>query len=124
MAYLEKPKGYWYWFKKVVRICFPMKKDFYGLGDALWEAICKATHAILKLLSRALLLITFPISVPILAVVFRRENKRVMLHRAKWLSEEYNGMPPEFTKEQAQSVLDGEKTYEDLKKENEAKWNS
>lgn len=124
MAYLEKPQGYWHWFKQVVRMCFPMKQDFYGLGDALWEVICKLTHAVLKCLSRLLLLITSPFSVPVLTMLCVAENARVMEHRAKRLSEEWDGMPPEFTEEEVQKVLDGEITLEQLRKEKEDKWNS
>lgn len=124
MEFLEKPQGYWYWFKQVIRMCFPMKQDFHGLGSALWQTSCKLTHAVLKCLSRLLLLMTLPLSVPLLTILFVSENERVMKHRAKRLSEEWDGFPPEFTKEEVQKVLDGEITLEQLRKEKEDEWDS
>lgn len=124
MAYLEQPKGYWYWFKQTLRMCFPMKKDFYGLGDALWEAVCALSGVMLKIVVRLAILLTFPVSVPLIAALFKRDNRNVMEARAKLLSEEWDGFPPEFTKEEVRKVLDGETTLEQLRKEKEAKWNS
>lgn len=122
MAYLEKPQGYWHWFKQVLRMCFPMKKDFYGLGEVLWGAICALFSLLLKIVVRLLLLLTLPVSVPVITILLKRRNKRVMEHRAKRLSEEWDGMPPEFTKEEVQRVLNGEITLEQLRKEKEDKW--
>lgn len=124
MDYLEQPKGYWHWFKQVLRMCFPMKKDFYGLGEALWEAASKLVDTLLKCVVRLLLLITFPISVPVLTFILVKVNQKNMEYRAKRLSEEWDGLPPEFTKEEVQRVLDGETTLGQLRKEKEAKWNS
>lgn len=124
MAYLEKPQGYWHWFKQVVRMCFPMKKDFYGLGEVLWEATCALTNSLLKTIVRLLLLLTLPVSVPVITVLLKRRNKRVMEIRAKRLSEEWDGFPAQYTQEEVDSVLKGEKTLEQLEKEKEAKWNS
>lgn len=124
MAYLEQPKGYWYWFKQVARMCFPMKHDFYGLGDALWEAVCALSGAMLRITARLVILLTFPVSVPLIAAILKRHNKRVMEIRAKLLSEKWDGFPPQFTKEEVQKVLDGEITLEQLRKEKEDRWNS
>lgn len=124
MAYLEQPKRYWYWFKYALRMCFPMKNDFYGLSEALWEAVCALTSTTLKIVVRLVLLLTSLISVPVLAVLFERKNKRVMEIRANRLSEEWDGLPAQYTREEVDSVLKGEKTLEQLEKEKEAKWNS
>lgn len=124
MAYLEKPQGYWYWFKQFVRMCFPMKKDFYGLGEVLWGAASKLADTLLRCVVRCLLLLTSPLSVPVLVLITVKANKMTMEYRAKRLSEEWGGFPPEFTKEEVQKVLEGEITLEQLRKEKEAKWNS
>lgn len=121
MAFLEKPQGYWYWFKEAVRMCFPMKKDFHQLGTVLWEALCKTVHVTLICISRLLLLASSPVSVPIIALLFTKANKATMEQRAKWLTE---GFPAQYTREEVDSVLKGEKTLEQLEKEKEAKWNS
>ena len=122
MAYLEKPKGYWYWFKQSVRMCFPMSKDFYGLGDVLWEAASKLAYTLLRCVVRCLLLITSPLSVPVIALIAVKANKMTMEYRAKRLSEERDGFPPEFPKEEVQKVLDGEKTFAQIIKEKESKY--
>lgn len=109
MAFLEKPKGYWHWFKQTVRMCFPMKKDFYGLGEVLWEALCKTVYVLLLCISRLLLLITSPVSAPIIALLFTKANKATMERRAKQLSEEWDGFPAQCTREEVDSVLNGEK---------------
>lgn len=54
MAYLEKPQCYWYWFKQFVRMCFHMKKDFYRLGEVLWEAASKLADTLLRSVVRCL----------------------------------------------------------------------
>lgn len=115
MAYLEKPKGYWYWFKQSLRMCFPMKKDFYGLGDAI---MCIGA-VILRQIFRLIVLVTFPISVPAFALVFKISEKNTMQRRAKTLSQDWDGMPPMYTKEQVEAVLRGETTQEELDAEQE-----
>lgn len=124
MAFLEKPQGYWHWFKQAVRMCFPMKKDFYGLGEVLLEALCETSRVTLLCISRLLLLITSPVSVPIFALLFTKANKTTMERRAKQLSEEWDGFPAQYTREEVDSVLNGEKTLEQLEKEKEEKWKS
>lgn len=124
MAFLEKPKGYWYWFKEAVRMCLPMKKDFHQLGIVLWETLCKIVHVTLLCISRLLLLITSPVSVPIIALLLTKSNKSTMEHCAKRLSAEWDGFPAQYTREEVDSVLNGKKTLEQLEKEKEAKWNS
>ena len=124
MAFLEKPKGYYHWFKQAVRMCFPMKQDFYGLGEALWEAVCKLTNAVFYCLTRLLILLTFPISIPLITILCTRQNERVMKRRAKMMTEPCRGWSAQFTEDEVQSVLSGEKTLAQLEKEKEAKWSS
>lgn len=124
MAFLEKPKGYWHWFKQAVRMCFPMEQDFQGLGHALWEASCELASSLAYCVVRLFFLLTFPISVPLLSFIFTKVNKKTMERRAEYLSEECDGFPPQYTREEVDSVLSGEKTLEQLEKEKEAKWNS
>lgn len=94
MEYLEKPKSYWYWVKSAVRMCFPMRHDFYGIGEAVVDiAKCIGTQLI-----RLLLLILFPLAIPILSYIFWKENNRVMKSRAKRLIEEWDGFPAQYTK--------------------------
>ena len=115
MAYLESPKGYWYWFGKSLRMCFPMKKDFYGLGDAL---MCIGA-VVIRQIFRLIILVTFPISVPVFALLFKIIDKSTMYRRATLLSEDWDGMPPVYTKEQVEAVLRGETTQEELDAEKE-----
>lgn len=124
MAYLEKPKGYWHWFETATRMCFPMKQDFEGLGSALLTAIQALSKTFLMLFLRFILLVTYPASVPFIALAFTKQNKQIMLRRASQMSKERDGMPPDFTEEEVKQVLDGKKSYEQMLKEKEAKWNS
>lgn len=124
MSYLEKPKGYWFWVKYSARAALPFKHDFDGLGSSLWGAWCSAVTVFFKMIFRTLLLVSFPISALLFALALSRDEEETMLKRAKHLTEEWDGMPPQFTREEVDQVLAGEKTYEQLCNEKEKKWNS
>lgn len=118
MTYLEKPQPYLHWVKSTVRMCFPMKHDFYGFGDALLEVGKFIGTQVVRLL----ILVLFPLSVPVLAYIFWKQNRKVMNARAKRLTEEWDGFPPQYTKDEVQMVLDGHKTLDQLSKEKEQKY--
>ena len=113
--FLEKPKGYWHWFKQVLRMCFPMSKDFYGVG----EALLTLGRCIGLIIARTVILLLAPISIPLLTTIFTRQNKRTMEWRANWLTQTVDGHPPRFTREDVDSILNGEKTMKEVVKEKE-----
>ena len=92
-----------------------MKHDF----DKLGEALATVGGVILRMVVRILILLTFPISIPLFSVVMYISNIRTMERRAVQLSEEWDGFPPMYTKEQVKDVLLGNKTLEDLEREKE-----
>lgn len=74
MAFLEKVNSYRYWLKFSARMCLPMKHDFYGLGDALLEI----GEVLFRQIVRLLFLVTFPVSVPLIAFLLWKRNKEVI----------------------------------------------
>jgi hypothetical protein len=124
MAFLEKPNGWKHWLKQSARMCFPMMQDFYGCWDATKEFVAKVGGMLLKLIVRLCLLVSFPISIPLLTYMFTKQNRRTMEYRANWLSTEQDGFPPQYTREEVDRVLRGECTLEQLEKEREVKWAS
>lgn len=110
--FIHKPYCYWYYVKKAVRICFPMGHDFYGLGDALK----KVGEVLLVMFVRATLLLTFPVSVPLVALMSKKADKRSLDRRVNMLTEEWHGYPPEFSREELEPVLRGEITLTELRK--------
>ena len=54
-----------------------------------------------------LIVLPSPISVPAFALVFKISEKNTMQRRAKTLSQDWDGMPPMYTKEQVEAVLRG-----------------
>lgn len=124
MAFLEKPNGWKHWFKKSVRLCFPMKQDFYGCWEVTKDFVLTIGGMLLKLVVRFLLLLTSPISIPILTILGTGMNSKTMKRRAEILANEWDGMPPQYTQEQVDRVLRGECTLEQLEKEREVKWAS
>ena len=124
MAFLEKPKGWKYWFKKSVRLCFPMEQDFYGCWEVTKDFVLTIGGMLLKLVVRFLLLLTSPISIPILTILGTGMNSKTMKRRAEILANEWDGMPPQYTQEQVDRVLRGGCTLEQLEKEREVKWAS
>lgn len=124
MAFLEKPLGWKYWFKKSVRLCFPMKKDFYDSWEVTKDFVLTIGGMLLKLIVRLLVLLTFLISVPLLTLLFTRMNSKTTKRRAEILANDLKGIPPQYTQEQVDRVLRGECTQEDLDEENQRKWES
>lgn len=113
--YLRKPESLWFWMKKSARTSLPMQHDF----DKLGESLVTIGRVILRMVVRLLILLTFPISIPLFSIVMYVSNIRIMERRAKQLSEEWDGFPPMYTKEQVQDVLSGNKTLSELEKEKE-----
>ena len=116
--FLEKPKGWKYWTKKTVRMCFPMRQDFEGVKDALLVLI----RCLSFITSRTFLLCLAPISIPLIAIISTKLNRKTMEGRAKLLLEDVMGLKSYFTKEDVDSVLNGEKTFAQIIEEKESKY--
>ena len=116
--FLEKPEGWKYWTKKAARGCFPIRQDFDGVKDALLIL----TGCLLIITGRAFLLCLAPISIPLLAIIFTKLNRKTMEDRAKLLLQDVRGRKSYFTKEDVDSVLNGEKTFAHIIKEKESKY--
>lgn len=116
--FLEKPEGWKYWTKKAARGCFPIRQDFDGVKDALLIL----ARCLLIITCRAFLLCLAPISIPLLAIIFTKLNRKTMEDRAKLLLQDVRGRKSYFTKEDVDSVLNGEKTFAQVVKEKESKY--
>lgn len=65
MTYLD-------YLKKSARMAFPMKHDF----DGVWTALSRVAELSAVVASRLLILVTLPISVPLMAFMWMRVEKR------------------------------------------------
>lgn len=72
---------YWFWLRACTRMAFPMRHDFYDLRDAVVDLLRALALTALVLAMRALILVTLPISAPLLAwwALRRRLRLREML---------------------------------------------
>ena len=95
-----------------------MRQDFDGVKDALLIL----ARCLLIITGRAFLLCLAPISIPLLAIIFTKLNRKTMEDRAKLLLQDVRGRKSYFTKEDVDSVLNGEKTFAQVIKEKESKY--
>lgn len=71
------PEPYWYWLKTALRMPLPMRADWDGLLDALLDIAGVIFRGVTATLLRLLILVTLPISAPLLAWWFAVENRKV-----------------------------------------------
>lgn len=81
---------YRYWLRKAARLTLPMAHDAYGiaqvlqdLGLAFAETLCAVALFLLTLVLRSLLLLTAPVSVPLLAWWLHKRAAQVRQMRAQ-----------------------------------------
>lgn len=68
-----QPKNYWYWLKQALMLPLPLLKDFEGAT----EALITLGGIILTIFFRMFVLITLPISAPVLAYILLVANRKV-----------------------------------------------
>lgn len=74
-----KSDSYMHWLKSAARIAAPMSHDFDGVSEAIWR-ICEL---LLVCLIRLLVLVTLPISAPVLALLLMSLQKRLIKKHEK-----------------------------------------
>lgn len=74
---------YKHWLKVIAGTCVPQARDWYGVGSDVVDALASLGHALALTGLRLLVLVTFPISVPLIA---RWCWKRAQL--VEWLRKE------------------------------------
>lgn len=75
----HKPETYLYWLKVCARLPIPMLQDFEGLLEAFKTIL----EVLLVILRRVIILVTFPVSVPVLAWVCLKANIKTVERRNK-----------------------------------------
>ena len=73
-----EPENYSYWLRSSAKAVIPQKRDWSGVGHEVFNAIHYLWYAICVTVFRLLLLLTFPVSVPLLALALTRLNKRAV----------------------------------------------
>ena len=72
----EEPRGYLQWLLIVARVPLPLRSDWRGVGKHVLVAAKAVASALLLTAVRLAILLTLPISAPLLAVVLNKLNKR------------------------------------------------
>ena len=75
----HKPENYLYWLKGCARLPIPMLQDFEGAVEAIKDLLV----CFLKFWSRMLILVLFPVSVPLLAYLCWKLNIKAVERRNK-----------------------------------------
>lgn len=68
-----QPRSYGYWLKQSLKLPLPLRKDFDGLGEALMDV----GRVMLTMIFRLFVLLTLPISAPVLAYVLVVAERKV-----------------------------------------------
>lgn len=71
-----EPENYSYWLRTASRMAFPMRKDWSGVGREVARTLRYLGEAILTTAIRLLIFLTFPISVPLLALLGVHMSKK------------------------------------------------
>lgn len=79
---MEKPETYEYWLKASAMMVVPQLSDYRELFYVGIEFIGEIWHTLVILTLRLLILITFPISVPVIAWILLRYNIKAIRDRA------------------------------------------
>lgn len=77
----EKPEGYAYWLKTVAKAALPRASDWYGVGERTFDAIKAILWSVGMMTFRLIILVTLPVSAPILARVCQRLNEKACARR-------------------------------------------
>lgn len=72
---------YSYWLKVAVLCCVPSTWDWKNVCSTFWEFFKTLLDACLRLLVRALMIVTFPVSIPLIALGLHLRDKRVVKER-------------------------------------------
>ncbi len=87
---ITQPENYRYWLKKAFMAAFPCKHDF----DVLREALMDTGRVICVLIIRVLILLTLPISVPVLAYFLLRANIKTAARNKAAFEKAWNSAKP------------------------------
>lgn len=77
----EKPETYAYWLKTVVKAALPRASDWYRVGERALDSIKAILWSAAMMVTRIAILVTLPVSAPILALVFQRMNEKASARR-------------------------------------------
>lgn len=77
----EKAESYIYWLKKVVKAALPRSSDWYRVGERTLDAIRAILWSVGLTAFRIVVLVTLPVSAPILARVCQRLNESACTRR-------------------------------------------
>lgn len=83
-----KPENYLYWLKVCAKLPLPMLQDFEGAVEAIKDLLA----VFLVLFGRVLILILFPVSVPVLAYLCWKQNIKTVERRNKEAEEKEKAM--------------------------------
>lgn len=83
-----KPETYLHWLKVCVKLPLPMLQDFEGAVEAVKDLL----RVLMILFGRVLILVLFPISVPVLAYLCWKANIKAVERRNKEAEEVMKGV--------------------------------
>lgn len=67
---ITQPENYRYWLKRCLMLPIPLRRDFDGLGEALMDV----GRVMLTMILRLFVLLTLPVSAPVLAYLLLKVN--------------------------------------------------
>lgn len=84
--------GYWGWLRRTAKLPFLFAQDWRGIGGLLGEALCELWTSLTQNLCRLFFLVTYPISIPLIALWCARREVYVQELRRKRKQEYIDSM--------------------------------
>lgn len=79
----DESRTYWQWLRIVARMTFPMRHDFAGIWEGLTDFVRAVVWCVSVLFMRVLLLLTLPVSGPLLARWMHKREAYVIAEKKR-----------------------------------------